>query len=79
MRITCQFALFPLRTAHVGEVLEAALVEVEAARVELSVGRMCSEIQGEATDVFAALQSAFSRAAQMGEVVMTVTVSNTCE
>ncbi|MEW6716536.1 MAG: YkoF family thiamine/hydroxymethylpyrimidine-binding protein [Chloroflexota bacterium] len=76
--IHCQFALYTLRTAQIEEVLEAALSEVSASGFEIKVGKMSTELQGEAAQVFAALQAAYQRAAQMGQVVMTVTISNAC-
>ena len=76
--IACQFALYPLRTERVGEVLDAALAEVSAMGIEVGVDRMSTEIRGDEARVFAALQAAFARAAQMGEVVMSVTLSNAC-
>lgn len=76
--IACQFALYPLRTDRVGEVLDAALAEVAALGIEAAVGRMNTEIQGDEAQIFSALQAAYAREARMGEVVMTVTLSNAC-
>lgn len=76
--ISCQFALYPLRVEDENGVVAAALDELAAGSVELVVGRMSSEIHGEEEQVFTALRVAFDRAAQMGEVVMIVTLSNAC-
>lgn len=74
----CQFAIYPLRTGQVDTVLEAALREVSASGLEIKVGKMSTELHGEAAQVFVALQAAYQRAATLGDVVMTVTLSNAC-
>lgn len=74
----CQFAIYPLHTEREDEVLEAALSEISALELEIHTGKMSSEIEAETERVFAALESAYQRAAEEGEVVMTATFSNTC-
>jgi hypothetical protein len=42
------------------------------------MGAMSTIVTGEAKDVFVALHEAFDRAAYIGHVALTVTVSNAC-
>jgi len=46
--------------------------------LEPQVGPMSTIVTGEDQLIFAALGDAFAKAAEVGQVVMTVTVSNAC-
>ena len=77
--ITCQFALYPLRTERIGEILREALKEVEATGIAYEIGPMSTEIQGDEEQTFTVLRAAFAKAAAHGEVVLVATVSNECQ
>jgi uncharacterized protein YqgV (UPF0045/DUF77 family) len=49
-----------------------------AAGLHPEVGPMSTLVTGEVDRLFAALQAAFTRAAEQGAVVFTVTLSNAC-
>jgi hypothetical protein len=55
--------------------LRTALVEHDLVP---QVGPMSTMVVGEDSTLFAALGSAFGRSAELGQVVMTITVSNAC-
>ncbi len=76
--VTCQFALYPLRTEEIGPRLEEALAELDRMGVSYQVGAMSTELQGDEEVVFAALKAAFQSVARRGEVVLVATVSNAC-
>jgi uncharacterized protein YqgV (UPF0045/DUF77 family) len=77
MRITCQFAIYPLGVDHLGPSLEAALAAIRKRRLEPEVGAMSSTVSGELETVLTALGDAFQAAAQ-GDGVMVASVSNAC-
>jgi uncharacterized protein YqgV (UPF0045/DUF77 family) len=56
-------------------IVHAAL---QAHGLEPQVGPMSTIITGENQVIFAALGDAFAKAAEVGQVVMTITVSNAC-
>ncbi len=76
--ITAQFALYPLRSAHLTPVLDQAVAAARAAGATVEVGRMSSLLAGSEEQVFAALRAAFDVAAHSGDAVLVVTVSNAC-
>ncbi len=78
MRISCQFALYPLKQENVGEVLAEALQELDRLEIAYQVGRMTTEMLGEEEQIFQALRNAFRRLAVHGGVVLVATVSNAC-
>jgi uncharacterized protein YqgV (UPF0045/DUF77 family) len=78
MIASAQVSLYPLRQDR----LEPAIDMVRAALVSRGlapqVGSMSTIVVGEDTAIFAALGEAFAKAAGLGHVVMTVTLSNAC-
>lgn len=76
--VTCQFALYPLRTEEIGPRLETALAELDRLGVSYQVGAMSTELRGDEEVAFAALKAAFQAVARGGEVVLVATVSNAC-
>jgi uncharacterized protein YqgV (UPF0045/DUF77 family) len=76
--ITAQVSLYPLRQESIGPaILEAARVLREHG-LEIRIGEMSTLVWGEEQAVFAALEEAFCRAAERGDTVMAVTLSNAC-
>ena len=76
--IAAQVSLYPLRQTHFSPALAAALEIFRAHGLEVTPGAMSTTITGGDDAVFAALQAAFRRAAEAGDVVMVVTFSNAC-
>lgn len=78
MMCSAQISVYPLRQAHLGPAVDGVRQSLAAQGLEAEVGPMSTVVTGEAAAVFAALADAFDKAAQAGQVVMAVTVSNAC-
>jgi uncharacterized protein YqgV (UPF0045/DUF77 family) len=78
MVVSAQIAIYPLRQDRLTPAITAVSAALEAAGLRPVIGPMSTMVTGEAADVFRALSEAFARAAALGHVVMTVTVSNAC-
>ena len=78
MKVSCQFALYPLRQEKLGEILGEAVRELDQVGVSYRVGTMGTEMEGEEEAVFSALRTAFRRVAEHGDAVLVATVSNAC-
>jgi uncharacterized protein YqgV (UPF0045/DUF77 family) len=76
--ITAQVSLYPLGKAALSPAIDEALRILREHGLEVEVGTMSSLVAGEEKVVFTALQSAFSRVAEQGPVVMVATFSNAC-
>jgi uncharacterized protein YqgV (UPF0045/DUF77 family) len=78
MIVSAQVAIYPLRQDRLTPAIAAVRAALEAAGLRPEAGPMSTIVTGEAATVFSALENAFGRAAAIGHVVMTVTVSNAC-
>jgi uncharacterized protein YqgV (UPF0045/DUF77 family) len=78
MIISAQISLYPLRQKHLSPAIEAVTEALKTAGLKPEIGPMSTRVTGEAEVIFASLQHAFEQAAEEGQVVMTVTVSNAC-
>ena len=78
MIASAQISIYPLRQERLGPAVEAVRAALAARGLHPQVGAMSTVVVGEDAVVFAALAEAFAKAAEAGEVVMTVTVSNAC-
>jgi len=78
IRITVQVSLYPLGQAALSPAIDDALRILREHGLDVEVGPMSSLVAGEQISVFTALQSAFSRVAEQGPVVMVATSSNAC-
>jgi uncharacterized protein YqgV (UPF0045/DUF77 family) len=78
MVISAQISIYPLRQEHLTPAIKAVREALDSKGLQPEVGTMSTIVTGDVSDVFAALQDAFDRAAATGHVVMTVTVSNAC-
>jgi len=76
--IAAQFSLYPLRQASLSPAIDQALQVFEEYGLSVEPGAMSTLITGDDAAVFAALQEAFRRAAEHGQVVMVATLSNAC-
>ncbi len=75
---SAQVSMYPLRQERVGPAIETVRAAFAARGLKPEIGPMSTRVVGEGDLIFAALAEAFAKAADMGEVVMTVTVSNAC-
>jgi uncharacterized protein YqgV (UPF0045/DUF77 family) len=78
MIASAQISIYPLRQDHLGPAIEAVSTALADHGLIPEVGAMSTVVVGEDAEIFAALREAFAKAADRGEVVMTVTVSNAC-
>lgn len=77
-RISAQISLYPLRQKDIEPGIGEAVRALRDHGLAVRVGEMSTLVWGEDRNVFAALQAAFCGAADHGDVVMTVTLSNAC-
>jgi uncharacterized protein YqgV (UPF0045/DUF77 family) len=75
---SAQVSLYPLRQERLSSSIEEALRGLREHGLEVTPGPMSTLVHGEDDSVFASLRSAFRRAAEGGDVVMVVTISNAC-
>ncbi len=76
--ITAQVSLYPLRQASIGPAIRGAVRVFRKYGLETRTGEMSTLVWGEERVIFDALQEAFHQAAERGDTVMTVTISNAC-
>jgi uncharacterized protein YqgV (UPF0045/DUF77 family) len=76
--VSAQIAVYPLRQERLTPAVTAVSDALQEAGLAPAVGPMSTIVTGEAAAVFRALEAAFTRAAAMGHVVMTIAVSNAC-
>jgi uncharacterized protein YqgV (UPF0045/DUF77 family) len=77
-RISAQVSLYPLRRPSLGPGIERALELFRRRGLTVETGRMSTLVSGPADALFPALEAAFEQAADDGDLVMVVTVSNAC-
>lgn len=76
--ISAQISVYPLRQERLSPTIQAVSDALVATGLHPEIGPMSTLVTGEAEVVFAALKEAFLQAAALGQVVMTVTLSNAC-
>jgi uncharacterized protein YqgV (UPF0045/DUF77 family) len=76
--IAAQVSLYPLRQRSIGPSIREAVRVLREHGLETRIGEMSTLVWGEEQAVFAALEEAFHRAAESGDTVMVVTLSNAC-
>jgi uncharacterized protein YqgV (UPF0045/DUF77 family) len=76
--VTAQVSLYPLRQSSIGPAIREAVHVLRQCGLEVRIGEMSTLVWGEEQAIFAALEEAFRRAAERGDTVMTVTLSNAC-
>ncbi|WP_338833297.1 hypothetical protein MHLNE_22560 [Moorella humiferrea] len=78
MFLACQLSLYPLGTAAYTPVIKEAVAALEQSGVEVEVNAMSTIIRGEEEAVWRAARQLFQMAADRGEAVLVMTVSNRC-
>ena len=76
--ITAQVSFYPLRQEELSPSIKAANQVFDHYGIERETGAMSTLMWGEDDKIFAALHEAFLRVTDVGEAVMTVTISNAC-
>lgn len=75
---TAQVSLYPLRQESIEPAIRDSVRVFRERGLNTRVGEMSTLVWGEALAVFEALREAFDQAAERGDTVMVVTVSNAC-
>jgi uncharacterized protein YqgV (UPF0045/DUF77 family) len=78
MTVSAQIAIYPLRQERLTPAVEAVQQALRDNGLRPEPGPMSTYVVGEDQAIFAALEEAFGRASSLGDVVMTVTLSNAC-
>lgn len=78
MVTSAQISVYPLRQDSLGPAIEVVRSALAAHGLAPQVGPMSTIVSGDGGLIFAALGEAFAKAAELGEVVMTIAVSNAC-
>jgi uncharacterized protein YqgV (UPF0045/DUF77 family) len=78
MIASAQISVYPLRQDRLGPAVETVRAALVSHGLAPQIGPMSTIVVGEDAVIFAALAEAFAKAAELGHVVMTVTVSNAC-
>jgi uncharacterized protein YqgV (UPF0045/DUF77 family) len=76
--ISAQVSLYPLRQSELAPAIAGAIEAFRARGLEVRPGSMSTLVTGEAEAVFDALKASFQAAADLGDVVMVVSLSNCC-
>jgi len=76
--LTAQVSLYPLRQASIGPVIRQVGRIFRQHGLKARIGEMSTLVWGEEQALFAALRDAFHQAAESGDTVMAVTLSNAC-
>jgi len=75
---SAQISVYPLRQDSLGPAIEQVRASLTAHGLTPEIGPMSTLVVGDDAVIFAALGEAFAKAAELGAVVMTITVSNAC-
>lgn len=78
MSIAAQVSLYPLRQTSIGPPIREAVRVFRQCGLNFRIGEMSTLVWGDEQAIFDALQEAFHQAAERGDAVMTVTLSNAC-
>jgi uncharacterized protein YqgV (UPF0045/DUF77 family) len=76
--VSAQISLYPLRQVSIGPAIRETVRVFRQRGLKTRVDEMSTLVWGEEQAVFDALQEAFHQAAERGDTVMTVTLSNAC-
>ncbi|NLE45860.1 MAG: hypothetical protein GX620_14145 [Chloroflexi bacterium] len=76
--VSAQVSLYPLRQESIGPTIREAVSIMRQRGLGTRIGEMSTLVWGEEEVLFAALQEVFHQAAQRGDTVMVITLSNAC-
>jgi uncharacterized protein YqgV (UPF0045/DUF77 family) len=78
MFISAQVSVYPLRQVSLSPAIGKVLRVFREHGLEVEEGAMSTTISGDDESLFGALREAFTASAEQGDIVMTVTISNSC-
>ena len=78
MIVQAEVSLYPLRTSRIGKIVATFVAGLSRPGLAISKGNMSTVVEGEVSDVLAAVNAAFVSAASTHAVVMALKISNAC-
>ena len=78
MAISAQVSIYPLRQTELSAAIDSAWQVFEKYQILYEKGEMSTLLHGEPDQIFKALNEAFEKAVELGDVSMVVTISNAC-
>ena len=78
MYVSAQISMYPLKKPHLSPVIDNAVSVLKEHGLEVSPGVMSTLASGTDEDLFSAMREVFQKSSEQGDVVMVVTLSNTC-
>ncbi len=78
MPVALQVSLYPLRQMDIIEPIDSFIEIFKSYGLETHVGSMSTLVYGDDDKVFKALQEAYKKATEFGEIVVVATLSNAC-
>jgi uncharacterized protein YqgV (UPF0045/DUF77 family) len=78
MAILAQVSIYPLRQTELTPAIDSALEAFEKYKILFKKGEMSTLLEGEPEQIFKALQAAFEKADEVGDLTMVITLSNAC-
>lgn len=76
--VSAQVSLYPLRQDRLSPVIDKAVEIFKNRGIQVEPGPMSTLLTGDDQIIFEAVREAFRKGAEMGEIVMVVTLSNAC-
>jgi uncharacterized protein YqgV (UPF0045/DUF77 family) len=76
--VSAQISVYPLRQQSIGPAIREVVQVLNQRGLETRTDEMSTLAVGEEQAIFDALQEAFHRAGDRGDMVMVITVSNAC-
>ncbi|MFH1476518.1 MAG: YkoF family thiamine/hydroxymethylpyrimidine-binding protein [Verrucomicrobiota bacterium] len=78
MIIQTELSLYPLRTAHIGNIIARFAEELRASGLNPKTGAMSTIVRGECRLVFAAIERAFATCGDKTDIVLVLKAGNAC-
>lgn len=78
MFLAAQVSIYPLRQTRLSPAIDRALGIFRDHGLEVTPGTMSSVVSGEDEVLLTAIKEVFQQTAELGELVMIVTLSNAC-
>ena len=78
MKVQAEIRLYPLRTSDLGEPIGRFVELLRQEGLDVDIGPLSTQVIGDSKVLLAALAEAFQDAAERGDMVLLLKVSNSC-
>ena len=78
MQVSAQISVYPLQQLELSPAVEVVWQAMQSHKLDYDPGAMSTLVHGDTERLFAALKDALESAAQLGPIVMVITLSNAC-